>query len=69
VDTLALTPGAEDDPEELSRVMLRLRIERLKALENEAIARAGSDPEQLRLYADIQAQRKALEHQIGASPV
>lgn len=69
VDNVALTPGAEDDPEELAHVMLRLRIDRLKTLENEAIARAGSDPAELRRYADIQAQRKALEHQIGASPV
>ncbi|MBL0917748.1 MAG: DNA primase [Hydrogenophaga sp.] len=69
VDHCALTPGAEEDPEELAHVMLRLRIERLKALENEAIARAGNDPAELRRYADIQAQRKALEHQIGAAPV
>lgn len=69
VDHCALTPGAEEDPEELAHVMLRLRIERLKTLENEAIARAGNDPAELRRYADIQAQRKALEHQIGAAPV
>src|SRR5690606_1031982 len=61
------TPGAEGDPEELSRVILRLRIERLKALENEAIARAGIDPEQLRLCADIQARRKALARQHGST--
>ncbi len=65
----ALTPGAEEDAEELAGVMLRLRIEHLKALEVEAIARAASDPAELRRYADIQAQRKALEHQIGAAPV
>ncbi|MGC4394218.1 DNA primase [Hydrogenophaga sp. T2] len=69
VEQVALTPGAEQDAEELAHVMLRLRIDRLKVLENEAIARAGSDPAELRRYADIQAQRKALEHQIGASPV
>lgn len=69
VERVALTPGAEEDAEELAHVMLRLRIDRLKVLENEAIARAGSDPAELRRYADIQAQRKALEHQIGASPV
>lgn len=69
VEHLALTPGAEDDPEELGLVMLRLRIEHLKALESQAIARAGQDPSELRRYADIQAQRKALEHQIGSAPV
>ena len=35
----------------------------------EAIARAATDPAELRRYADIQTQRKALEHQIGAAPV
>ncbi|NCT99876.1 MAG: DNA primase [Comamonadaceae bacterium] len=69
VERCALTPGAEEDAEELGGVMLRLRIEHLKALEVEAIARAGNDPAELRRYADIQAQRKALEHQIGAAPV
>ena len=69
VERCALTPGAEEDAEELGGVMLRLRIEHLKAQEVEAIARAGSDPAELRRYADIQARRKALEHQIGAAPV
>ncbi len=69
VDTLALTPGAEDDHEELGGVMLRLRIDRLKALESEAIAEAAHDPAARRRYAELQAQRKALEHQIGAAPV
>lgn len=69
VERCGLTPGAEEDAEELAGVMLRLRIEHLKALEVDAIARAGSDPAELRRYADIQAQRKALEHQIGAAPV
>lgn len=69
VEHCALTPGAEEDAEELAGVMLRLRIEHLKAMEVEAIARAASDPAELRRYADIQAQRKALEHQIGAAPV
>jgi len=69
VDQCAMTPGAEDDPAELAQVMTRLRIEHLKVLENEAIARAGDDPAELQRYTEIQARRKALEHQIGAPPV
>ena len=69
VERSALSAGVEEDGEELAQVMLRLRIDRLKALESEVIARASTDPEELRRYADIQAQRKALEHQIGAAPV
>ena len=51
------------------RDRVALRIEHLKVLENEAIARAGDDPAELKRYTEIQARRKALEHQIGASPV
>jgi DNA primase len=55
-----------DDPEseEIREVMTRLRIERLKAQENEAIALASQDPSQLQRYRELQAERKALEHKI-----
>jgi DNA primase len=55
-----------DDPEaqEIREVMTRLRIERLKAQENEAIALAAQDPSQLQRYRELQAERKALEHKI-----
>ena len=55
-----------DDPEaeEIREVMRRLRIERLKAQENEAIALASQDPSQLQRYRELQAERKALEHKL-----
>lgn len=60
-----------DDPEaeEIRDVMTRLRIERLKAQESEAIALAAQDPSQLQRYRELQAERKALEHRIGQAPV
>ena len=59
----------EEETDEIREVMTRLRIERLKAQENEAIALAAQDPSQLQRYRELQAQRKALEHKIGAAPV
>ena len=55
-----------DDPEaeEIREVMRRLRIERLKAQESEAIALVSQDPSQLQRYRELQAERKALEHKI-----
>jgi DNA primase len=63
--------GDSDEPdiEEIREVMTRLRIERLKAQESEAIARATQDPSQLQRYRELQAERKALEHNIGEAPV
>ncbi|AOW15714.1 DNA primase [Hydrogenophaga crassostreae] len=60
-----------DDPEaeEIRDVMTRLRIERLKAQESEAITKAAQDPSQLQRYRELQAERKALEHRIGQGPV
>jgi DNA primase len=60
-----------DDPqaEEIREVMTRLRIEHLKAQENEAIALAAQDPSQLQRYRELQTERKALEHNIGQAPV
>jgi DNA primase len=58
-----------EEADEIREVMTRLRIERLKAQENEAIALAAQDPGQLQRYRELQAQRKALEHKIGAAPV
>ena len=59
----------EEETGEIREVMTRLRIERLKAQESEAIALAAQDPSQLQRYRELQAQRKALEHKIGAAPV
>jgi DNA primase len=63
--------GDSDDPEaeEIREVMTRLRIERLKAQESEAIALASQDPSQLQRYRELQAERKVLEHRIGQAPV
>ncbi|QCB46082.1 DNA primase [Hydrogenophaga sp. PAMC20947] len=59
----------EEETDEIREVMTRLRIERLKAQESEAIALAAQDPSQLQRYRELQAQRKALEHKIGGTPV
>ena len=69
-EQLVSTDESEDpDVEEIREVMTRLRIERLKAQENEAIALASQDPGQLQRYRELQAERKALEHRIGQAPV
>ena len=53
-----------DDPEaeEIREVMTRLRIERLKVQEKEAIALAATDPTQAQRYRELLAERIALEH-------
>lgn len=69
-EQLVSTDESEDpDQEEIREVMTRLRIERLKALESEAIALSSRDPSQLQRYRELQAERKALEHRIGQAPV
>ena len=59
----------EEETGEIREVMTRLRIDRLKAQESEAIALAAHDPGQLQRYRELQAQRKALEHKIGGTQV
>ena len=69
-EQLVSTDESEDpDVEEIREVMTRLRIERLKAQESEAIALSSQDPSQLKRYRELQAERKALEHRIGQAPV
>ena len=69
-EQLVSTDESEDpDEEEIREVMTRLRIERLKAQESEAIALSSRDPSQLQRYRELQAERKALEHRIGQAPV
>ena len=69
-EQLVSTDESEDpDLGEIQEVMTRLRIERLKAQESEAIALAQQDPGQLQRYRELQAERKALEHRIGQAPV
>ncbi|MEN9887142.1 MAG: primase [Pseudomonadota bacterium] len=48
---------------ELRELLRRMHIERLKIRETELIAQAGTDPEALALYREVQATRKALEAQ------
>ncbi|HMN91709.1 MAG TPA: DNA primase [Hydrogenophaga sp.] len=64
-DLAAQSPDAEAEAAEIAEVMTRLRIEHLKSLEREAIARATTEPEQLQRYRELQELRKALEHKIG----
>jgi len=59
----SLDAGAE--AAEIVEVMTRLRIDHLRAQENDAIARAESEPDQLQRYLDLQKLRKALQHKIG----
>ncbi len=64
-DLAAQSPDAETEATEVVEVMTRLRIEHLKVLESEAIARAATEPGQLQRYRDLQELRKALQHKIG----
>jgi DNA primase len=64
-DLAAQSLDPETEATEITEVMTRLRIEHLKSLESEAIARASTDPEQLQRYRELQDLRKALEHRIG----
>jgi DNA primase len=64
-DLAAQSPDSEAEAAEIVEVMTRLRIEHLKALESEAIARAATEPAQLQRYRDLQELRKALQHKIG----
>jgi len=64
-DLAAQSPDSEAEAAEIVEVMTRLRIEHLKALESEAIARAATEPGQLQRYRDLQELRKALQHKIG----
>ena len=68
-DLAAETLDDEAETVETEEVMMRLRIEHLKAQESEAIARSSEDPSQLQRYRELQEQRKALEHRIGQPPV
>lgn len=64
-DLAAQSPDPETEAAEIGEVMTRLRIEHLKGLESEAIARAATEPDQLQRYRDLQELRKALQHKIG----
>jgi len=52
---------------ELQHVMHRIEIDQLKAQETLAIQQSGQDPDGLKTYRSLQAQRLALEAQLQSS--
>ncbi|MGQ9723964.1 MAG: DNA primase, partial [Tepidimonas sp.] len=60
-------PGLDDIQRELRELLRRMRIESLKQLETELIARAESDPTALARYRQVVAERSQLQQ--GGEPL
>ena len=61
------TPGADDTATELRDLLNRMLIERIEALQNEAIAAANTDPTALQRYKDLGDRRLQLVKQLEKS--
>jgi DNA primase len=64
----AHSPSAADSAAELSDLLNRMLVERLKAQETEAIEASASDPAALERYRSLQARRRDLEASLAPDP-
>ena len=61
------TPGADDTAAELRDLLNRMLVERIEALQTEAIAAASTDPTALQRYKDLGERRLQLVKQLEKS--